>query len=103
MDKYKIENINFYQRTTLNIVKLSILFTPLVAYKYVDRYLANQEAWLILLMILSSGVHLIGFLREENKTYQKNKIPLPLVLLIVIFVSTLSCNICIFSSFIFGT
>ena len=86
MDKYKIENINFYQRTTLNIVKLSILFTPLVAYKYVDRYLANQEAWLILLMILSSGVHLIGFLREENKTYQKNKIPLPLVLLIVIVI-----------------
>jgi len=86
MDKYKIENINFYQRTILNMVKLSILFTPLVANKYVDRYLANQEAWLILLMVLSGGVYLIGFLKEENITYQKNKIPLPLVLLILIVI-----------------
>jgi len=86
MDKYKIENINFYQRTTLNMVKLSILFTPLVANKYVDRYLANQEAWLILLMVLSGGVYLIDFLREENITFKKNKIPLPLVLLILIVI-----------------
>jgi len=86
MDKYKIKNINFYQRTTLNIVKLSILFTPLLAYKYVDRYLANQEAWLILLMVLSGGIYLIGFLREENITYKKNKINLPLVLLILIVI-----------------
>jgi hypothetical protein len=41
MDKYKIENINFYQRITLNMVKLSILFTPLVANKYMGRYLTN--------------------------------------------------------------
>ena len=86
MDKYKIENINFYQRITLNMVKLSILFTPLVANKYVDRYLANQEAWLKLLTIIIGGVYLIGFLREENKTYKRNKIPLPLVLLILIVV-----------------
>ena len=68
------------------MVKLSIVFTPLVANKYLDRYLANQEAWLILLMVLSGGIYLIGFLREENKTYQKNKIPLLLVLLILIVV-----------------
>ena len=86
MEKYKIENINFYQRITLNIVKLSILFTPLVANKYVDRYLANQEAWLKLLIVLSGGVYLIGFLREENITFKKNKIPLPLVLLILIVI-----------------
>jgi O-antigen ligase/Tfp pilus assembly protein PilF len=86
MDKYKIENINFYQRITLNIVKLSILFTPLIAYKYVDRYLANQEAWLILSMVLGGGVYLIGFLREDNITFKRNKIPLPLVLLIVIVI-----------------
>ena len=86
MDKYKIENINFYQKTILNSVKLSILFTPLIAYKYVDRYLANQEAWLKLLIIFSGGVYLIGFLREGNKTYQKNKINLPLVLLILIVI-----------------
>jgi len=86
MDKYKIENINFYQKTIFNILKLSILFTPLVANKYVDRYLANQEAWLILLMVLSGGVYLIGFLKEENITYKKNKIPLPLVLLILIVI-----------------
>jgi len=86
MDKYKIENINFYQRTILNMVKLSILFTPLVANKYVDRYLANQEAWLILLMVLSGGIYLIGFLREENITFKRNKIPLPLVLLIIIVI-----------------
>ena len=86
MDKYKIENNNFYQKTILNMLKLSILFTPLVANKYVDRYLANQEAWLILLMVLSGGVYLIGFLKEENITYKKNKIPLPLVLLILIVI-----------------
>jgi O-antigen ligase/Tfp pilus assembly protein PilF len=86
MDKYKIENINFYQRTTLNIVKLLIVLTPLVAYKYVDRYLANQEAWLILLMILGGGIYLIGFLREEKITFNRNKTPLPLVLLILIVV-----------------
>lgn len=86
MDKYKIENINFYQRTTLNMVKLSILFTPLVANKYVDRYLINQETWLKLLIVLGGGIYLIGFLRERNKTYQKNKIDLPLVLLILIVI-----------------
>jgi len=86
MEKYKIENINFYQRTILNIIKLSIVLTPLVANKYVDRYLANQEAWLILLMVLSGGVYLIGFLREENITFKRNKIPSPLGLLIVIVI-----------------
>jgi len=86
MDKYKIENINFYQRITLNIVKLSILFTPLLAYKYVDRYLINQETWLKLLTILCGGIYLIGFLREENITFKRNKIPLPLVLLIFIVI-----------------
>lgn len=86
MDKYKIENISFYQRTVLNMIKLSILFTPLLAYKYVDRYLANQEAWLILLIVLSGGLYLIGFLREENITFKKNKIHLPLMLLIVIVI-----------------
>jgi len=54
--------------------------------KYVDRYLANQEAWLILLMVLSGGMYLIGFLREENITFKRNKIPLPLVLLILIVI-----------------
>ena len=84
MDKYKIENINFYQRTTLNMLKLSIFFTPLVAYKYVDRYLINQETWLKLFIVLGGGIYLIGFLREENITFKRNKIPLPPVLLIVI-------------------
>lgn len=86
MEKYRIENINFYQKTILNIIKLSIVLTPLVANKYVDRYLANQEAWLILLMVLGGGVYLIGFLKEENITFKKNKIPLPLVLLILMVV-----------------
>jgi len=61
MNKYKIENVNFYQRTILNMVKLSIVFTTLVANNYVDRYLANQEAWLKLLIVLSGGLYLIGF------------------------------------------
>jgi len=86
MDKYKIENINFYKRITLNMLKLSILFTPLLAYKYVDRYLINQESWLKLLTILIGGIYLIGFLREENITYKKTKIHLPLVLLILIVI-----------------
>jgi len=86
MDEYKIENINFYQRITLNMVKLLILFTPLVANKYVDRYLANQEAWLKLLMVLGGGIYLIGFLIGENITYKKNKIHLPLLLLILIVI-----------------
>ena len=86
MDKYKIENVNFYQKTILNMIKLSILITPLVAYKYVDKYLANQEAWLKLLTILIAGVYLIGFLREKNITYKKNKMPLPMVLLILIVI-----------------
>ena len=86
MDKYKIKNINFYQKTILNTVKLSIVFTPLVANKYVDRYLANQEAWLKLFIVLSGGLYLIGFLREEKMTYKKNKIQLPLVLLILIVI-----------------
>lgn len=84
MDKYKTENINIFQRTTLNMLKLSILFTPLVAYKYVDRYLINQETWLKLFIVLGGGIYLIGFLREENKTIKRNKISLPLVLLILI-------------------
>jgi O-antigen ligase/Tfp pilus assembly protein PilF len=86
MDKYKTENINIFQRTTLNMLKLSILFTPLVAYKYVDRYLINQETWLKLLIVLGGGIYLIGFLREENKTFKRNKISLPLVLLILIVI-----------------
>ena len=86
MDKYKIENINFYQKTILNILKLSILFIPLVANKYVERYLANQEAWLKLLVVLGSGIYLIGFLREENITFKRNKTHLPLVLLTVVVI-----------------
>jgi O-antigen ligase/Tfp pilus assembly protein PilF len=86
MEKYRIENINFYQRIILNMIKLSIVLTPLVAYKYVDRYLANQEAWLKLLIVLGGGIYLIGFLKEENITFKRNKIPLPPVLLIVIVV-----------------
>jgi hypothetical protein len=86
MDKYKIENVNFYQKTILNIIKLSILITPLVAYKYVDRYLINQETWLKLLTVLSGGIYLIGFLREENIAFKRNKIPLPMVLLILIVI-----------------
>ena len=86
MDKYKIENSNFYQRTTLNMLKLSILFTPLVAYKYVDRYLINQETWLKLFIVLGGGICLIGFLREENITFKRNKISLPLVLLILLII-----------------
>jgi O-antigen ligase/Tfp pilus assembly protein PilF len=92
MDKYKTENINFYQRMTLNMVKLSILFTPLVAYKYVDRYLANQEAWLKLLIVLGGGVYLIGFLREENITFKRNKISLPLVLLVLLIIFSFMKN-----------
>jgi tetratricopeptide (TPR) repeat protein len=86
MNKYKIENVNFYQRTILNMVKLSIVFAPLVANKYMDRYLANQEAWLKLFIVLSGGLYLIGFLREEKITYKKNKIQLPLALLILIVI-----------------
>lgn len=77
MDKYKIENITFYQKTILNIVKLSIVFTPLFANKYVDQYLANQEAWLKLLTILSVWVYLISSLREMNITYKKIKYTYP--------------------------
>lgn len=86
MDKYKTENINIFQRTTLNMLKLSILFTPLVAYKYVDRYLINQETWLKLLIVLGGGIYLIGFLREEKITFKRNKTHLPLVLLILIVI-----------------
>ena len=96
MDKYKIENINFYQKTILNSVKLSILFTPLVAYKYVDRYLINQEAWLILLMVLGGGIYLIGFSREENTIFKKNKILLPLVLLILIVIFKINVSFFIY-------
>ena len=86
MEKYSTENINFYQRITLNILKLSILFTPLVAYKYVDRYLINQETWLKLFIVLGGGIYLIGFLREENITFKRNKISLPLVLLVLLII-----------------
>ncbi|HER24497.1 MAG TPA: tetratricopeptide repeat protein [Candidatus Atribacteria bacterium] len=86
MDKYKIENINFYQKITLNMLKLSILFTPLVANKYVDRYLINQETWLKLFIVLGGGIYLISFLREENITFKRNKISLPLVLLFLIVI-----------------
>jgi len=86
MDKHKIENINFYQRTTLNMLKLSIFCTPLLAYKYVDRYLINQESWLKLFIVLGGGIYLIGFLREENITFKRNKISLPLVLLILLII-----------------
>ena len=86
MEKYSTENINFYQRITLNIIKLSILFIPLVAYKYVDRYLINQETWLKLSMVLGGGIYLIGFLREEKITFKRKKTHLPLVLLILIVI-----------------
>jgi len=86
MDKYKTENINIFQKTTLNILKLSILFTPLVANKYVDRYLINQETWLKLFIVLGGGIYLIGFLRKENITFKRDKTQLPLVLLFLIVI-----------------
>jgi len=68
------------------MLKLSILFTPLVANKYVDRYLINQETWLKLFIVLGGGIYLISFLREENITFKRNKISLPLVLLFLIVI-----------------
>jgi O-antigen ligase/Tfp pilus assembly protein PilF len=99
LDEYKIENINFYQRITLNMLKLSILCTPLVAYKYVDRYLINQESWLKLFILIAGGIYLIGFLRKENITHQKNKIPLTPVLLILIVIFSFIKNGFLMSSF----
>jgi len=84
MDKYKIENITFYQKAILNMVKLTIIFTPIVMSKYVYWYRANQEAWLKLFVIFSIGIYLLEISKEKNITYKKNKMNLPILLFIIL-------------------
>ena len=92
MNKYKIENITFYQKSMLNMVKLLIVFTPIFVNKYVDWYRANQEAWLKLFVIFSIGIYLLKLLKEKSVTYKKIKINLPILLLIILMGLSFSKN-----------
>jgi len=92
MEKYKIENIDFYQRTILNMLKLLIVFTPIFVYKYVGWYRANQEAWLKLFVMFSMGIYLLKLLKEKSVTYKKIKIKFPILLLIILIGLSFSKN-----------
>ena len=65
-------------------LKLLILITPLAIYKYVDRFRANQEAWLKLFVIIGVTVWTLKCLEDNRIIWKKSEINLYILLFILI-------------------
>ena len=83
MKKYILKNNYIYQKSILINLKLVILFIPLILYKYVDCFRANQEAWLKLFVIIGITMWVLKSLREKEFKWKKNKFNLSIFLFIL--------------------
>ena len=84
MKEYIIEHRNFYRKAILISLKLLIIFTPLAAYKYVDYFRDNQEAWLKLFVIIALTLWVIKYFNEEKRIWTRSQLNLPIYLFILI-------------------
>ena len=76
MKKYLTIKDNIFKNTILLNLKLLILITPLAVYKYVDRFRANQEAWLKLFVIIGITLWTLKCLKDTKITWKKSEINL---------------------------
>jgi len=79
-----VENKDFYKKAILLSLKLLIIFTPLVVYKYVGYFRDNQEAWLKLFVIIALTLWFLKCFKEEKNIWVKSKLNLPIYLFILI-------------------
>ena len=84
MKKYISENKNIYNNAILISLKLLILFTPLVVYKYVDYFRDNQEAWLKLFVIIALTLWVLKYFNEEKTIWVNRPLNLPIFLFMLI-------------------
>lgn len=74
MEKGLIIKNNILKNASLLNLKLLILITPLVIYKYVDRFRANQEAWLKLFVIFGLTLWILKCLENSKIIWKRNKL-----------------------------
>ena len=84
MKKYLIIKDDILKNIILLDLKFLILITPLVIYKYVDRFRANQEAWLKLFVIIGITLWTLKCLKDNKIIWKKSEIDLYIFLFILI-------------------
>jgi O-antigen ligase/Tfp pilus assembly protein PilF len=84
MKKNIVENRNIYKKAILISLKLLILFTPLAAYKHVDYFRDNQEAWLKLFVIIALTLWVLKYFKEQKNIWVKSPLNLHVYLFIII-------------------
>ena len=84
MEKNFIEKDNNIKKAILIDLKLLILFTPLILYKNVNYFRANQEAWLKLFVIIGISLWVFKYLITKEFIIAKSKTNLLIFLFILI-------------------
>jgi len=83
MGKIILKNGDIYKKAIFINLKLLIIISPLLIYKYVDWFIANQEAWLKLFVIIGITMWVLKSLREKEFKWKKNKFNLSIFLFIL--------------------
>jgi len=86
--KYIIKK-NISQKMILLNLKLAILFTPLILFKYVDCFRANQQAWLKLFVLFGITSCALKYLSVEKFSWKNNELSLPIFVFILIMTFSL--------------
>ena len=76
---HMLDDKDIYKKKILISTKLLILFNPLVLYKNVEYFLANQEAWLKLFVIIGVSLYLLKIIRDEKFVLIKNELNLSIL------------------------
>jgi len=84
MEKYFLENDNIYKKSILLNLKLLILFIPIILYKYVDYFRANQQAWLKFFVLFGIVLCILKYLNIKEFTWKKSELNFPIFLFILL-------------------
>lgn len=82
--KNGIINYEVYKKLILTILKLFLIFILLLAYKNIYEFRINQEMILKLFIIITLNLWIIKCLLDEESTWYRNRINLPIFLYIII-------------------
>jgi len=84
---------SIFQNLLFDNLKILIIFSPFVIYKYVDYYRANQEAWLRLFLIILSAIWIIRSYENHQLLWKKSKLNLSIqIFLLLISFSLIRSN-----------
>ncbi len=86
MKKLFIQNNDIYKNTITVILKLSLMFVTLFAYKYVYDFRVNQEAILKLFTVILFAVWLVKIINIEKYSVWKIKLVLPVILFVLVLI-----------------